>query len=651
MVPSVRPGLDSDFDVALGVAGLSTTTARFDKSMLTFYRQGDGPSSFFDACYEDPWRIPYFVDMHKKLFTLAMGQPAPLLESASRMLGQGSRRSLLGDPAAEFVQLSLEPGSFETALGRMRQAGLIKGAWPSTSQVPREVQRAAAILIFSSMSSIEYRRAAFLNVADMPNAFAQVLATVGEPTGPVAERRQLLLQRQCDMTYLYATAQDIGAATNASSVLVRTVPNNVVYDFKVDTDWGSIHLSGGKDSVHDGTPSFIRIDTGGNDTYVNSPCNSTVSNWFSVSLDTQGSDKYLSDPALAKTPIEEWSLRAKHRNQRGPGSAMFGLTFLIDLEGDDLYRSTRSSFGSSNFGVAYLGDYSGKDVYDSYADSQGFGHYGIGILDDTEGDDTYLAFTQSQAVGLPHGAGLLLDKAGQDRYVANDKVLDFPSAQTADHNNSMSQGAGYGFRADYLTGHSQSGGLGLLFDASGNDSYSCGVFGQGAGYWEGIGMLWDGGGTDTYLGQWYVQAASAHFGIGYLEDAAGNDDYRAGMNMAQGAGHDFSIGFLLDREGNDQHQAPNLSLGAGNANGIGVFVDMVGDDNYVSSGVTVGTAAEAQKSSLRERALCLGVFMDLGGTDSYSEALNWAKNGHRTANWNMKLENPTESQVGVFLDR
>lgn len=645
------PGLEQDFNIALGMAGLTTESARFDKGILTFYRQGDGASSFFDASYDDPWRIPLFVDMNRRLLVLAMGQPSLVVESASRLLGQGSRRSLMGDPAASAVEKVRDPNAFGAALDEMKKAGLIKGAVPSFTQVPKEAQKAAAILIYSALGAIEYRRAAFSGVTDLPGAFTQTVVNAGEPSGPLAEKRQISIQGQCDMKYMYAGAQDMAAAVSAAGGAARVVPQNANYEFKVETEWGRIELSGGKDTLHDGAATFICIDTSGNDTYVNTPCNSTLANWCSVSIDTQGDDKYLSDPALAKTPIAEWTLRAKQKGQIGPGAALFGLTFLIDQAGDDLYRSARTSFGSAVFGVAYLGDQAGSDTYDSYCDSQGFGHYGIGALDDTEGDDKYLGFSQVQGVGLPHGIGLLLDRSGSDTYDANDKILDFPSAQSADHNNSMSQGAGYGFRADYLTGHSQSGGIGLLFDAAGKDSYSCGVFGQGVGYWEGVGMLWDAEGNDKYTGQWYTQGASAHFGIGYLEDQAGNDSYTALMNMAQGAGHDFAIGMLLDREGSDTYQAPNLSLGAGNANGIGVFVDFSGDDRYSSSGITLGSSAEAQKSSLRERALSLGMFLDLGGNDTYPEASIWAKNGSRTPNWNTKNENPAESQVGLFLDR
>jgi hypothetical protein len=122
------------------------------------------------------------------------------------------------------------------------------------------------------------------------------------------------------------------------------------------------------------------------------------------------------------------------------------------------------------------------------------------------------------------------------------------------------------------------------------------------------------------------------------------------MNMAQGAGHDFSTGYLLDRAGNDSYTAPNLSLGAGNANGIGIFIEFAGNDTYVSNGLTLGKASESTKGSMRERAFCLGFFMDLGGRDDYPGAASWATDGARVANWTDRGPYPAESQLGVFWD-
>lgn len=649
-IPPVA-SLETDFETALGLASLSTATARFDNDILSFYRQSEASSTLYQACYNNPWRSPFFADMNRRQIALAVGQPAAVIENASRLLGQGSRRSLLGDPAAAVLQRAKGANPLGDAVEAMRKAGLVKTATPSLVGVPVEAQRAAAIVIFAALENLEYRRAALTSINDVASAFTDCLENRDEPNGPMMERRQTQLQKAVAMTTLYAAGQNLGAAVSAATSAARLVPTNAAYDFKLDTDWGRIVLSGGKANTHDGSATFVIVDTGGNDTYVNNPCTSSASNWVSVTIDTVGNDSYVSDPALLKTKVGDWTLRSKQKNLNGPCSALFGFAFLIDDSGDDLYRTNRVGLGAASFGVAYLGDRAGRDEYEAYQDGEGFGHNGIGVLDDQDGDDIYRGFTQVQGVGLPHGVGMLLDKTGSDTYEANDTVLDFPSAQSADHNTSMAQGAGYGFRADYLTGNSQSGGVGLLYDLAGDDHYTCGVFGQGVGYWEGVGMLWDTGGKDSYLGQWYVQGASAHFGVGYLEDVLGNDEYQAAMNMAQGAGHDFSIGLLLDREGDDTHRAPGLSLGAGNANGIGIFVDLSGTDTYQSSGITLGSTAEAQKGSLRERALSLGVFMDLGGTDTYPDAFGWAKNNSRTPNWNVKSDRPSESQVGVFLDR
>jgi hypothetical protein len=249
------------------------------------------------------------------------------------------------------------------------------------------------------------------------------------------------------------------------------------------------------------------------------------------------------------------------------------------------------------------------------------------------------------------GFGALVDRSGEDTYVAEDEVVDFPSPQSDKHNVSLAQGAGYGVRADFSTGTSLAGGIGLLFDEAGKDTYQCAVFGQGTGYWDGVGLLWDTSGDDRYHGQWYVMGASAHFGVGYFEDSEGSDSYLAEMNMALGAGHDFGLGYCLDHAGDDAYKGPNLSLGAGNANGHGVFFDGGGNDAYLASGLALGSAAEGQRASLRERAPSFGVFIDHAGTDQYPPGLSWARDASKQVNWASRQETPETSQLGVFLDR
>ena len=68
--------------------------------------------------------------------------------------------------------------------------------------------------------------------------------------------------------------------------------------------------------------------------------------------------------------------------------------------------------------------------------------------------------------------------------------------QSKEHNTSMCQGVGMGRRADYTDGHSWAGGVGMLVEGGGDDTYSCSVFGQGCAYWYGVGLLVDKAGAD-----------------------------------------------------------------------------------------------------------------------------------------------------------
>ncbi|HRF59315.1 MAG TPA: hypothetical protein PLH94_05300 [Fimbriimonadaceae bacterium] len=644
------PSLDADLDVALGTASLSAKTAQFDPNLLRFFRQSEFSTPTFEAMHENVWRGPFIADNWRRQFAVSGGKPNESLAAAGRMIGLGTRRTLLGNPIAAAEEAAKKTGALKAVLERMKSQGIIKGEILDPAEVPETVQQAAALVLQVALETINYRRAAFEGVTDFANSYQRMLDYDPESDDPLANRRALELFRSVDMRYLFAGAHDITLAATQAQALVQATSPTTTFSYSVSTDWGVVVLSGGGNTAYPEGPVLLIIDTGGADSYLNVPSNQSLANWVSVVIDTSGNDKYLSLPALADTPVDKFDGR-RGKGKFGPGSALFGVSVGIDGGGEDVYRSHRPGLGSATMGAAVLLDAGGDDVYDAYADSLGYGKFGIGVLEDLSGKDRYSGFSQVEGCGQTSGCGMLLDRAGDDVYVANDTVLDFASPQSKDHNANMSQGAGNGRRADYLDGHSLSGGIGILYDQGGADMYSCGIFGQGVGYWEGIGFLWDSEGNDTYSGQWYAQGASAHFAIGYLEDEGGDDLYLAPMNMAMGAGHDFGTGYLVDRGGNDKYRGPNLSLGAGNANGIGWFVDLRGDDTYDSSGVTLGKAAEAPKGTLRERGLCLGLFMDLGGKDMFPAQATWAKDATRIANWTDRGPSPAESQLGIFWDR
>ncbi|MBI4721517.1 MAG: hypothetical protein HY769_00690 [Candidatus Stahlbacteria bacterium] len=432
-----------------------------------------------------------------------------------------------------------------------------------------------------------------------------------------------------DYKYISAGAQDLSFCIHKAMSEITKLDE--LPQINWTSKYGKIVIGTNGPDIYNEPPYLLIIDPAGADTYY-SAATSSIKTPISISMDFGGNDVYLSDSI-------------------GIATGVAGYGILVDKGGDDYYSSKLVGVGTGIFGLGLLLDLAGDDNY--YVDfyGEGAGIFGCGVLSDIAGNDTYTAFQQAQGFGFVKGSGILIDKAGNDTYIACDDTIKYPSPQTKEHNVSFAQGAGYGVRADFTDGHSLAGGIGMLLDFDGNDSYSCGVFGQGVGYWFGIGALLDYKGDDRYNGVWYVQGACAHFAIGVLIDSAGNDTYVASMNMAQGAGHDFSLGVLVEYEGDDCYSSPNLSLGAGNANGMGLFMDIIGNDVYdTHSGLTLGKANIGKRGSLRDYMNCIGIFFDGRGNDKYNE--KFAGNNKK---WNqLPIENPAltaEINIGCDLKK
>ncbi len=642
--------LDNTFDIALGTAGLNTQSARFDEQILSFFQDRDQSTLFYDSAIQNPWRLPFLMGMQRDQLAGANDKPGDSLAVGARMMGKGVRRSLLGNQIEAAERFANRPGALQSTLERMRRENLLSGAMPNVASIPEPARQAAALVLTVLLDVAPMRRATFAGIPNQESLFLR--SRTPEPATYDAERTSRMIRdiEAVDHNYLFAGAQDVAAACTIARNKLLGIDRSESFGMRISTGWGDIVFSGGKDDKYDGGAALLIIDSAGNDTYIGYPSNRTPANWASIVLDSRGNDKYLSDETLANKAVRTDTARKTGTNW-GPGNAIMGISMLFDLQGDDLYRTTMPGIASATMGVAVLSDSSGNDIYDAYTNSIGYASFGMALVEDLAGNDRYTGFSAVQGHGAPGGFGAVVDRQGNDTYSANTTELDFPSPQTAQANVSMAQGAGVGRRADYLDGHSLSGGIGVLYDLDGDDVYSCGVFGQGVGYWDGVGALWDRSGNDKYSGVWYVQGSAAHFGIGYLEDEAGRDEYVATQNMALGAGHDFSVGMMLDKFGDDTYKAPNLSLGGSSANGFGVFMDFDGADKYEASNITLGRSADVPKNSLRERGIGLGLFYDGGGTDEYPIATNWARNASRLVNWTDRNERPQESQFGIFWDR
>jgi hypothetical protein len=327
----------------------------------------------------------------------------------------------------------------------------------------------------------------------------------------------------------------------------------------------------------------IVIDLGGDDRW-SGPV-AVARGGFSLVIDMDGDDEYRSE---------------------GDGQAFSvgGLAVLLDLGGDDRYRIRGFGQGASLGGVALLIDQAGDDLYEGDSFCQGAGSLGIGALVDGGGRDLYDASTYAQGFGHLAGFGLLQDLGGHDSYLLRARYLD--QIRYDDRFVTLGQGFGFGLRPDL------SGGIGLLHDLEGNDLYNCDIYGQGAAYWWALGALVDRGGHDRYIGHQYAQGAGVHLAAGLLLDGGGNDVYSS-RGVSQGCGHDLALGLLADRGGDDSYLSWDLSQGAGNANGTGLLVDEQGEDLYAMRSL----AKPRAWGDSRRRTGSLGLFVDGGGRDHY----------------------------------
>jgi hypothetical protein len=233
----------------------------------------------------------------------------------------------------------------------------------------------------------------------------------------------------------------------------------------------------------------------------------------------------------------------------------------------------------------------------------------VSIFIDLGGDDNYNSSSELPSLGAGIlGIGVLYDAAGDDIY----------------NGNNFSQGCGLF-------------GVGILMDKSGNDKYAAELSSQGCGYF-GIGLCLDAGGDDSY----YLYGDGQGFGgvgggVGCLADYSGNDfykaepdprifnrgDYHSNMkingNGAQGVGfgrrgdgtdgHAWAggLGAIIDISGNDHYLSGNWSLGCAYWFATGIAYDGAGDDIYESCYFTQGSGAH----------YCNGILIDEGGLDHH----------------------------------
>ncbi|BBO18289.1 conserved hypothetical protein [Candidatus Brocadia pituitae] len=354
-----------------------------------------------------------------------------------------------------------------------------------------------------------------------------------------------------------------------------------------DTRIGKI-VVGGRGTSYYYADAAIIIDLGGNDYYFNNAGASSKDVPVSLCIDFSGDDTYQTDAPFTQ------------------GTGRFGIGLLIDYQGNDQYSSKDFSQGACLFGVGLLLDIDGKDYYNGHVINQGVGCFGAGLLSDTKGNDVYFSRQFAQGVGFTKGFGALIDADGDDYYFAGGVYPDFRDPGRSYQ--SMSQGIGMGIRPEE-TIVGASGGVGMLVDQKGTDTYHGDYFSQGSGYYFSLGLLYDRNGNDRYYAGRYAQGTGIHSAIGFLKDTSGDDAYECTFGVSQGCGHDTGIGFLVDDYGNDTYRSKTTSQGVGLEKGIGILADFFGNDMYDANDHSQGVSL----LSKTEDILGIGILIDNQG--------------------------------------
>jgi hypothetical protein len=587
-------------------AGAASTRGAPDLTGLDASTTRDQQLPFFRAVMAAPLDAPYRVGVLGDSVRSAAGSPRELVAWAGAL--SGARLSRPVDFGMASIEARLRAAPDPLAAGLAWMASTPGGAgWapvlPDHAQLPDPLRYELARVLAAMSQSHQFLQRAFERFPPgvtpqllRRQAFDGLLTQFETP-----DLRQLLplVEREA----VLAGMLDLVGAVER---LQRFVKNEaalppVAWSLQTPLGWIVIDTTG-RNNRHQLKDPLLVLDVGGDDDYEFLARGDTHT--ISVLLDHRGNDRYVTAAPGAD-----------------PSSATLGYGVLWDTEGDDRYEGTQQAQASALFGAALLVDGGGSNRFVASSHSQAQAIAGLAVLVSAGGNDEFTAQTYSQATGGPRGVALLVDTGGDDRYTLNKVPLVRPSPQLPDRNTSMGQGAGYGLRGLFFDGRSTSGGIGMLLDLAGNDRYEAQVFAQGAGYYEGLGMLLDDGGNDRFDSAWYAMGASAHYAAGILlKRGTGSDVYRSTHEMVLGTGNDLSVGVFVDEGGDDEYTVGHMSLGVAFANSTGIFVDGAGNDRYNVVSPTcqaLGAAYMHGWGNPREALPNLGLFLDLGGVDSY----------------------------------
>lgn len=633
-----QPNAASPLTQVLRMAGVGPDDTAPEPDRLAASPTRGQQLPFFREVMAAPLDAPARAASLARSFTNAKSSPLALMRLTGELAGWGAALPTQEPATAAGTAMARTRDPLAASLAWMDPMAPQGSRWPpalpNMTQLPNPLRQELALVLSAMSRSHRFLQRALARLpATVTPAMLRRQALDGEfldAQEPDYREMLELVEREA----LLAGMLHLIAAVERLEKFVSTAPDLPVLAWTLDTPMGRIVVdTTGRDNHHRIADALLVLDVGGNDRY--EFLGNSDQHRISVLLDRGGNDRYETSVAGADA-----------------SSATLGYGILWDTEGNDAYRGTQQAQASALFGAALLVDGGGNNEFIASSHSQAHAVGALALLLSGMDNDRFTAQTHAQASAGPQAVAVLLDPAGNDHYVLNNTPLVRPSPQLPDRNTSMGQGAGRGIRAE-ADGRPVAGGIGILLDLSGNDRYEAQVFAQGAGYFQGLGLLVDGGGTDRFDAAWYAMGAAAHQAAGLLlKRGAGDDSYSASHSISLGAAHDFSVGVFLDEGGNDRYEVGNLSLGAAHDNSTALFVDASGDDVYSVRNVdcrALGTTRISEAGSSREELLNLGLFMDLGGRDSYPAHCAGAGND---ASWTSRRTRPgthprSEAAAGI----
>ncbi len=684
-----KPQTSDSFDEALTAIGLNRCTLMQDPTNMpnSVMEVGDKRQlQDYRPLLQYPLRLPDYGTETAKWFDDAMAGATPVASAiAAASVRIGKAPSQCPDPGW-FIVDGNDPAPLATALGNLANAygdgSFDPNATTTTlAPLPMDLQRALAVIVNALSAAGQTIMTARGASAGFMPYFLDAPSWVRGISSFNWTAKQLAAWDGIDVGGMTQAA--LWVASVVESVQLKRFAGLTFAPITITTALGPIVIHGAGNDDYEPNKGFdnalFLLDTGGDDTY-NVPVAATTSTAFlSIAVDLGGTDSYgyvpvpnADDDVGHRLPSDtangRFSGLTTSRTLR-QGGALLGVAMMWDYgTGNDKYRSLATSQGVGVFGVGVLYDEAGDDDYAAESLAQGGGAWGIGLLLDGAGNDKYLAYNSAMGFGFTQGIGALVDEGGNDSYycdpgdpsVGGDPL--YPNAQLpTTGNTSMCQGAGEGHRPDSPDpGYQFAGGMGVLRDAHGIDSYVTSVFGQASSFAMGIGMVLDGDGDDTYEGLWYVQGAAAHTGVAYFDDKAGNDKYNPTFPIRAtsiGVGHDYSSVLHYDEAGDDQYHGPGLSLGSGNDNGVGMMLVIGGNDTFRADAQnTLGAAlAGDMVGTIRAEIQTLGVFVKAAGTGVYTVG-GIDAGGYTGGSWSYAPENSldaggTHSEKSIGIDR